>query len=334
MYHIIKLDPRGKKGYSFLHYAVDYKTKVDEYLFKDDLCSFPHFKTVELLIECGIIYINMSKYIAHILGIDPDLLDNFNNTPLQITAYDNSFPLGILVLLIINGAHRDYVNKDGNSLLKDSSFLKQTIKNRVIRTSEIIIEHHLSNDNLNYEDPSNDNTINNSDERSSDLNENNDMDIHSADELPSQSYTNFIHHESYRYNSDESNEDFEDYNIFRDQLGMTTDYGLSQNDEGLRFNGYYQNNVIYYSLTINGDYEINDSEEEDNLGELSRFSALNIDVADLYSLNKKLPTCATLFSQVYVNLSCLAARCIRRHYVPYKKCIPFNLEIFVDRHGP
>ncbi|XP_043909722.1 protein fem-1 homolog A-like [Protopterus annectens] len=90
IYRLLKLNPRGRNGYTPLHMAVDKDTTtVGRY----PVGKFPSLHVVNILLECG---------------ADVDSRDYENNTPLHIAAQNNC-PL-IMTTLVTAGAHFDATN--------------------------------------------------------------------------------------------------------------------------------------------------------------------------------------------------------------------------------
>ncbi|XP_077989051.1 protein fem-1 homolog C-like [Glandiceps talaboti] len=93
LYRLLRLSPRGAKGYTLLHLACDKETSsVGRY----PVCSFPSLDVVQLLVECG----------ASVNAVDID-----GNTPLHIAAMNsNSNTEKIIKHVITHGAHFDVCN--------------------------------------------------------------------------------------------------------------------------------------------------------------------------------------------------------------------------------
>ncbi|MGH0185691.1 UNVERIFIED_CONTAM: hypothetical protein FKN15_034294 [Acipenser sinensis] len=90
IYRLLKLNPRGRNGYTPLHLAVDKETTtVGRY----PVGKFPSLQVALVLFECG---------------ADVDSRDYDNNTPLHVSAMNGS--LEIMSVLIEAGAHFDATN--------------------------------------------------------------------------------------------------------------------------------------------------------------------------------------------------------------------------------
>ncbi|KAG7488026.1 hypothetical protein MATL_G00030680 [Megalops atlanticus] len=90
IYHLLKLNPRARNGYTPLHMAVDKDTTaVGRY----PVGQFPSLAVAGLLLDCG---------------ADVDSRDSDNNTPLHIAAV-NGCP-EIMIMLVHAGAHFDATN--------------------------------------------------------------------------------------------------------------------------------------------------------------------------------------------------------------------------------
>ncbi|XP_005992019.1 protein fem-1 homolog A [Latimeria chalumnae] len=107
IYRLLKLNPRGKNGFTLLHMAVDKDTTtVGRY----PVGKFPSLHVVNVLLECG---------------ADVDSRDYENNTPLHIAARNNC-PV-IMSTLIEAGVHFDATNsfkKTAYDLLDDKTMTK------------------------------------------------------------------------------------------------------------------------------------------------------------------------------------------------------------------
>ncbi|XP_028672430.2 protein fem-1 homolog A [Erpetoichthys calabaricus] len=119
IYQLLKLNPRGKNGYTPLHMAVDKDTTtVGRY----PVGKFPSLQVALLLHECG---------------ADVDSRDYDNNTPLHVSAMNGS--LDIMRMLIEYGAHFDATN----SLRKTASDLldeKATARNLMHPLNHITLQ--------------------------------------------------------------------------------------------------------------------------------------------------------------------------------------------------
>ncbi|XP_070543126.1 protein fem-1 homolog C-like [Ptychodera flava] len=95
LYRLLRLCPRGAKGYTLLHLACDKETSsVGRY----PVCSFPSLDVVQLLVECG----------ASVNAVDTE-----RNTPLHIAAMNsNNNTDKIIQYLITQGAHFDSCNAE------------------------------------------------------------------------------------------------------------------------------------------------------------------------------------------------------------------------------
>ncbi|XP_020366240.1 protein fem-1 homolog C-like [Rhincodon typus] len=111
IYRLLKLNPRGKGGFTPLHLAVDKDTtSVGRY----PVCKFPSLQVTSVLLECG---------------ADVDSRDYENNTPLHIAAFNNN--LDIMNMLIDTGAHFDATNsskKTAWDLLDEKKMAKNLIQ--------------------------------------------------------------------------------------------------------------------------------------------------------------------------------------------------------------
>ncbi|XP_032821158.2 protein fem-1 homolog C-like [Petromyzon marinus] len=110
VYKLLRLDPRGKNGFTPLHLAVDKDTTaVGRY----PVCKFPSGPVTSLLLECG---------------ADIDACDLDGNTPLHVAALNNNSD--IMKLLLDNGAHFDMANaarRTSYELLDEKEMAKNLI---------------------------------------------------------------------------------------------------------------------------------------------------------------------------------------------------------------
>ena len=105
-YRLVRMNPRGDKGYTPLHMACSEDTStVGRY----PMCNFPSLPVVDLLIEVG----------ASVTAVDLN-----SNSPLHIAAANKKCPADIIRLLLDKGGHIDAVNIDRRNpmqLLQDNS---------------------------------------------------------------------------------------------------------------------------------------------------------------------------------------------------------------------
>ncbi|XP_002740472.2 protein fem-1 homolog C [Saccoglossus kowalevskii] len=107
LYRLLRLSPRGAKGFTLLHLACDKDTSsVGRY----PVCSFPSLEVVHLLVECG----------ASVNAVNGD-----SNTPLHVAALNSSNSTDTIIkYLIENGAHFDGCNaakKNAMDLIQGTS---------------------------------------------------------------------------------------------------------------------------------------------------------------------------------------------------------------------
>ncbi|XP_013773127.1 protein fem-1 homolog C-like [Limulus polyphemus] len=100
VYRLVKLNPRGRNGWTPLHLAC-YRDSLS--VGRYPVCSFPSIEVVNLLLEVGAL---------------PNTVDYDNNTPLHVTAMNKPFAHNIFKLLLQHGAHLDTRNLDNKTPLE------------------------------------------------------------------------------------------------------------------------------------------------------------------------------------------------------------------------
>lgn len=114
MYKIVKLEPTGVNGVSFLHLACHWQTSD---VGRHTVCPFPSLDVINVLLSAG----------ASISATDYD-----DNTPLHISLFSRPVDRDVLYTLLENGAHIDVMNQNQQSpleiLRKDSSVNVNIVK--------------------------------------------------------------------------------------------------------------------------------------------------------------------------------------------------------------
>jgi hypothetical protein len=98
VYRLVRLDPRGKRGWTPLHLACFRDSGCQTVRFP--LCDFPMSEMVGLLLE---------------VGASPHDVDSDANTPLHIAAALRPMPDNLFATLLNAGAHLDARNKQGET---------------------------------------------------------------------------------------------------------------------------------------------------------------------------------------------------------------------------
>ena len=93
-YQLVKMNPRGAKGYTPLHLAC---TKDTSTVGRYPVCGFPSVNVAELLIKVG----------ASVNAVDLE-----HNAPLHVAAFSKPCKPDLIELLLNNGAHLDACNMD------------------------------------------------------------------------------------------------------------------------------------------------------------------------------------------------------------------------------
>lgn len=130
-YHLVRMNPRARNGWTPLHLAC---FKDSSSLGRYPVFTFPSPEVVDLLLE---------------VGACPNAVDLGNNTPLHIAAMNKPCARGVFRLLLNHGAHLDLCNSEKQTplqLVNQTALLDvfplryinlQCLSARVIRTHKI-----------------------------------------------------------------------------------------------------------------------------------------------------------------------------------------------------
>lgn len=138
VYQLVKLNPRGKSGFTALHQAC-YRDDSCQ-LIKFPICDLNTSAIVQLLVECG---------------ADTNARDNNGDTPLHIVAKNKPNNKTIIKTLIENNSHLDTRNNDGETPLDYLAELPKFLADNQIYplrhlSLQCLCAQTINRNNLNY----------------------------------------------------------------------------------------------------------------------------------------------------------------------------------------